>query len=123
MTPLTERNMLPQRGASFFRDPGGEVLFQFVVDTSNVIGPRPMTKADREKHPAAWDAFDFSTENVRWVLDAPVRDFDADMQQRLAEAEREEAGGDANTGAVALPEQVTGQPEAPRRKTLRLKAS
>lgn len=52
----TERNMLPQVGASFFRD-GDAVMFTFVIDSGNVIGPRPATRADQETHAGAWEAF------------------------------------------------------------------
>lgn len=57
MQAQTERNMLPKIGATFFRDDEGDVLFQFVVDSSNIIGPRPATRADQDKHPAAWGSF------------------------------------------------------------------
>lgn len=56
-TKMTERNMLPKVGASFFRDPDGAVLFQFVLDTSNVIGPRPARRSDQDQHPGPWAAF------------------------------------------------------------------
>lgn len=52
----TERNMLPQVGARFFRD-GEQVLFQFVIDSGNMLGPRPATRLDQQKHPGAWAAF------------------------------------------------------------------
>jgi hypothetical protein len=52
----SERNMLPLVGPSFFRD-GEAVLFQFVIDPGNVIGPRPATDADKIKHAAAWAVF------------------------------------------------------------------
>lgn len=51
-----ERDMIPSVGARFFRE-GGEVMFRFVIDTANVIGPRPARPADQEAHPAAWRAF------------------------------------------------------------------
>ena len=53
----TERNMLPRVGATFYLDDERQVMFQFVVDTSNILGPRPATRADQEKHPGAWAAF------------------------------------------------------------------
>lgn len=52
----TERNMLPDVGPAFFRE-GGEVQFRFVIDSGNVVGPRPATRADQQKHPEAWSAF------------------------------------------------------------------
>lgn len=51
-----ERNMIPAVGATFLRE-GDQVLFQFVIDSGNVIGPRPARSADQEAHPAAWRAF------------------------------------------------------------------
>lgn len=56
MEARSERNALPVKGASFWRE-SGEVIFQFVIDPGNVIGPRPAMKADSEKHPEAWAAF------------------------------------------------------------------
>lgn len=52
-----ERDVLPKVGAAFFRGVNGDLLFQFVVDTANVIGPRPAVRSDQEKHPGAWAAF------------------------------------------------------------------
>lgn len=56
-TAKTERNMIPGVGPAFFRGDDGTVCFRFVIDTGNVIGPRPATRADQEKHAAAWSAF------------------------------------------------------------------
>lgn len=52
----TERNMLPAVGPKFYRE-GDAVLFVFVIDPGNVMGPRPATRADQEKHASAWSAF------------------------------------------------------------------
>lgn len=52
----TERNAHPAVGASFVRE-GGQVLFQFVIDPGNVVGPRPATRRDQEQHAGAWAAF------------------------------------------------------------------
>lgn len=52
----TERNMLPTVGAKFYRE-AGEVLFAFVIDPANVMGPRPATRVDQQKHAGAWAAF------------------------------------------------------------------
>lgn len=57
MRAQTERDMLPKVGATFFRDDKGELLFQFVVDSSNIIGPRPARRSDQENHAAAWAEF------------------------------------------------------------------
>lgn len=51
-----ERNALPNVGAQFFRA-DGEVKFQFVIDSGNIIGPRTATRADQDKHAGAWAAF------------------------------------------------------------------
>jgi hypothetical protein len=53
---LNERNIAPAVGPKFFRE-NGEVLFQFVIDSTNVIGPRPATRRDQEQHAGAWAAF------------------------------------------------------------------
>ena len=53
---LSERNIMPARGPRFFRE-GGEVLFQFVIDTTNILGPRPATRRDQQEHAGAWKAF------------------------------------------------------------------
>lgn len=53
----TERNMLPTVGPAFFVEGDGPVQFQFIIDPGNVVGPRPATRADQQKHPEAWSAF------------------------------------------------------------------
>lgn len=55
-TTLRERNIMPKVGPRFFRD-GDAVMFEFVVDPNNVIGPRPAYKADSEKHREAFSEF------------------------------------------------------------------
>jgi hypothetical protein len=52
----TERNALPQVGATFSRE-DGTVMFTFVIDPGNVLGPRPATRADQQAHAGAWAAF------------------------------------------------------------------
>lgn len=49
----TERAAHFTPGPRFFRD-GDDVMFEFVIDGSNVIGPRKATDADKEKHSRAW---------------------------------------------------------------------
>lgn len=51
-----ERNALPTVAAAFWRE-NGEVMFQFVIDPGNIVGPRLANKADSENHPEAWFAF------------------------------------------------------------------
>jgi hypothetical protein len=53
---LSERDIKPAVGPTFFRD-GAQVMFRFVIDTANVIGPRPATRSDQDKHPGAWAEF------------------------------------------------------------------
>lgn len=52
----TERDLAPKVGPTFFKD-GDITMFRFVIDTGNVVGPRPATRADQEKHAEAWSAF------------------------------------------------------------------
>jgi len=53
-----QRDVMPSRGARFEYDYDARaVLFTFVIDSGNIIGPRPATKADAEKHPEAFEAF------------------------------------------------------------------
>jgi len=53
---LTERDMLPSVGAAFFLEEEA-VLFRFVIDQGNIIGPRRATRGDQERHAGAWAAF------------------------------------------------------------------
>jgi hypothetical protein len=43
-------------GARFLRD-GETVLFAFVLDTANIVGPREATEEDKAEHPQAWAEF------------------------------------------------------------------
>lgn len=46
-------------GASFVADPEtGAAMFRFVVDASNVIGPRRATKRDQAEYPGEWARFE-----------------------------------------------------------------
>lgn len=53
---LAERNIKPAVGPRFFRE-GDEVMFEFIIDTANIIGPRPATRGDQTEHSGAWAAF------------------------------------------------------------------
>lgn len=53
---MTERDLGAIPGAHFWRD-GEAVLFQFVIDPSNIVGPRAATEADQKAHADAWAAF------------------------------------------------------------------
>ena len=54
---MLERNAMPAPGARFFRGDDGRPMFEFVIDSSNVIGPRIATQADQDKHVGAWRLF------------------------------------------------------------------
>lgn len=76
-TTAIERNIMPQVGARFFRRDDA-VMFEFVVDPNNIIGPRSATKADSEKHWGAWTEFtagEVAPDVVEIVPDA--REFEA----------------------------------------------
>lgn len=77
-----ERNVLPKIGASFFLDPDGEVLFQYVADASSVIGPRPATEADKASHAGAWAAFLANPEAAGLFNGADPAAFDHDGDGR-----------------------------------------
>lgn len=61
-------------GPKFERNPDGDVLFTFVIDGSNVLGPRAATAADQAAHPGAWRLF-CEAEGVG-PLDRDARDGD-----------------------------------------------
>jgi len=71
---MTRRSVGAAPGASFSRNEEGDVLFSFVLDAANVIGPRPATAADQEAHPEAWRLF-CAREGVG-PLDRDARDGD-----------------------------------------------
>lgn len=56
-TTQTERNAMPARGARFYRDDDGAVMFMFVIDPTTVVGPRPARPADLDAHAEAHGAF------------------------------------------------------------------
>jgi len=51
-----ERNVGFSAGPLFL-ERGGEVLFQYTMDSSSVVGPRKATQADKDEHKGAWEAF------------------------------------------------------------------
>lgn len=55
MDPL-ERDITVARGPRFFRD-GDALMFEFVIDPTNRIGPRPATARDRADHAEAYRLF------------------------------------------------------------------
>lgn len=56
MDVTPQRNAMPAKGPRFFRE-DGEVMFEFVIDAGNIIGPRLANKADSGNHPLAWSEF------------------------------------------------------------------
>lgn len=52
-----ERNAHFTRGPRFFRE-GEGLMFEFIIDASNVVGPRPATEGDKRNHLEAWEAFE-----------------------------------------------------------------
>jgi len=51
-----ERNVGFSAGPLFLeRD--GEILFQYTMDSSSVVGPRKATQADKDEHKGAWELF------------------------------------------------------------------
>lgn len=66
-----ERNAHFTRGPRFFRE-GEAVLFEFVIDATNVLGPRPANDGDRRIHAEAWR--EFSRGEALAVLAAPNDD-------------------------------------------------
>jgi hypothetical protein len=53
-----ERDVLPKIGPHFLLGSDGAVLFKFVVDVNNVLGPRIASEADKATHPEAWARFE-----------------------------------------------------------------
>lgn len=57
MSKDLDRNVMPDKGAHFSRDPDGNERFSFVIDPTNIIGPRAATDEDRRVHHEAYDRF------------------------------------------------------------------
>ncbi len=55
-SPTIERDVGFKPGPQFL-EVGGVTCFQFVLDSSNIVGPRKATKADKEEHRGAWQTF------------------------------------------------------------------
>jgi hypothetical protein len=51
-----ERDAIPSIGPQFL-EIDGETHFRFVIDPTNIIGPRKATKADKVEHEGAWLAY------------------------------------------------------------------
>lgn len=66
-----DRNPAPVLGAQFSRDADGVEMFTFVIDASNVIGPRKATDEDCAKHAEAYRAFRAQADLV--ADDEPVK--------------------------------------------------
>lgn len=52
-----ERRIAHTAPGPYFERIDGEVMFSFVIDPSNVIGPRLAKRSDQEKHAGEWVAF------------------------------------------------------------------
>lgn len=108
----TERQSHFVHGPRFFME-NGTIMFEFVIDHGNVIGPRPATQADYDKHKAAVD--DFMEEHNAKMAEA----------QRIAEGEDQnpvegdepegdgEEDGEGGEGEDAI-EGDPGNPNNPR---------
>jgi hypothetical protein len=107
---LTERNAHFTRGPRFSRV-GDVVMFEFVIDAGNVIGPRPATDADKAKHEGAWREF-----NTADALTALARD-DADLLDgaldKQAAGALETIGNDDLKARLGL-DTSNGQPDGQR---------
>lgn len=67
-------------GPSFFAGDDGRAYFTFVIDSGNIIGPRPATDADKAKHAAAWAGYEQAhTEAPKVETPAPKDWTPADM--------------------------------------------
>lgn len=52
-----ERNAHFTRGPRFFRE-GDRLMFEFVIDATNTLGPRPANDGDKRTHSEAWREFE-----------------------------------------------------------------
>lgn len=115
MSAVTERAAVVEKGPRFWRE-GDAVMFQFVIDGGNIIGPRPAVKADSEKHREAFDVFlhdDLAARQAEDAADTAALDAARDA---LAAGTLETITHDEMLASVEG--EVSGQPEgdAPRRK-------
>lgn len=117
----TERNMLPQVGPQFFRE-GEAVLFQFVIDPGNVLGPRPARREDQANHPGAWAEFCASD-----GVSALDRDASGEDGGSLPSSESPEVVAVETTEGIeadkALPPPVMAPPREKRKYTRRQKVN
>lgn len=80
---IPERNALPEKGARFWRE-GGEVMFRFVIDAGNIVGPRLANRTDSENHPHAWG--DFVASDREPEPDPPATALAAELLETHVEA-------------------------------------
>lgn len=55
---MSIEKVLIEKGARFYRNADGHLMFSYRLDAHNVIGPRPATPADISRHNEAFQAFD-----------------------------------------------------------------
>lgn len=103
------RNAHFTRGPRFFRE-DGEVLFEFVIDATNVVGPRPAHDGDRVSHPEAWAQFQLQDVPAPSAEPAPVLRLRAVAEAADVPALGDEFFDRATVGIQAPEEQVSGQP-------------
>lgn len=74
-----ERQAVYEYGARFFRQ-DGEVMFEFVIDAMNKMGPKPADEHDITKHPDAYAKFeaaeDVNSEETEEPPGGPDKDRD-----------------------------------------------
>lgn len=114
-----ERNAHFTRGPRFFRD-GGGLMFEFIIDASNVVGPRPATEGDKRNHPEAWDAFAAEYPLVPSSDEAPLDRKSVEIAGATAEYRRYAAHEELVLEPAIEREHHEGQPakRAYRRKSL-----
>ena len=99
---MLERDAMPDKGGHFWME-GGEILFRFVIDSGNVIGPRKATKADAERHPDIWQAF-----VAQGGLSPAIADEDAPALPKPKRSRKAQEADEAAAEEPAAPEPPQG---------------
>jgi hypothetical protein len=110
-----ERDVLPARGASFLLE-DGVLMFKFVIDTANTIGPRPAKPADAERYPAEWAAFKSAAPELIEPGPAPPAEDPAPVEAAALPVAEEEAPADPPVEAEELPAEASAD-EPPAAET------
>jgi hypothetical protein len=120
MNPV-ERNVLPARGPKFSRGPSGEVLFEFVIDATNIVGPRPAKTTDVRDHGGAFQEFcrdggPCSRAEMEAMGFETVEPFAPAQSQAFngADPAKFDHDGDGQPGGSLRQEHSQGQPEGLR---------